>query len=97
MWVGDLPLAGEFTLEKVEDKVLKQLRQRVPKEIAESSCPTMLGREPMLVDELTDVQQKCVDAVVAVELDTPEVLAMKFQAPDRGEPAKQITHVGTRG
>jgi hypothetical protein len=87
MGVGDLPLAGEFTLEKVEDKVLKQLRQRVPEKITEASRPAVLRREPVLVDELTDVQQKGIDAVVAVELDAPEMFALKFQPLNGGEPA----------
>ena len=46
------------------------------------------------MDELADVEQKGVDAVVAMELDTPEVLRARFDGPDRCEPAKQVMHVG---
>lgn len=49
----------------------------------------------MLVDELADVQQKTVDSVIAMELNTPEVVCVKFDLPDGNKPAKQVIQVGT--
>ena len=52
----------------------------------------MLGREPVLVDELANMKQKRVNAVVAMELDAPEVLCAKLDVGDRSQPPKQIIH-----
>ena len=95
---ADTPAEGvEFTLEKVEYKFLKKLRQLFSDEVAEASGTTAFSGEPLLVDELADVEQKGVDSVVAMELHTPKMFRMKYDLPNRCEPAKQVMHVGTRG
>ena len=57
----------------------------------------MFSGEPVLVDELADMEQEGVDAVVAVKLDASKVLRAKLDAPNRSKPAKHVMHVGARG
>jgi hypothetical protein len=49
------------------------------------------------MDELANVEQKGVDAIVAVELHTPKMFRMKFDLPNRSKPAKNVMHLGACG
>src|ERR1035441_5111388 len=94
---ADVPAAGMFVPVKIEDELFKERRQPVPDEVPEAPGTAVLGGQPMLVDELTDMQQEGVDAVIAVELDAAEVLGVEFDVPDGSEPAQQVMHVGAGG
>ena len=95
---ADVPAVGKCVpVVKIEDELFKERRQPVPDEVSEAPGTAVLGGQPMLVDELTDMQQEGVDAVIAVELDTAEVLGVEFDVPDGSEPAQQVMHVGAGG
>ena len=47
------------------------------------------------MDELADVKQKEIDAVVSVELDPPEMLGTKIDRLNGCEPTEQVKHIGT--
>ena len=94
---ADVPTRREFVPVKVADEVLEKSRQPVADEVVKAAGATVFSGEPVLVDELADMEQEGVDAVVAVKLDASKVLRAKLDAPNRSKPAKHVMHVGARG
>jgi hypothetical protein len=78
---------------EVEDEFFKQAGEAVADEVAEVVVAAGLIREPVLVDELTEVEEKGVDAVVAVELNAAKVVGPEVYDLDWSEPAKDIIDV----
>jgi len=80
-WGADLPIIGKLILKKVKDKFFKQFRQSVPDEIAKMPDTGPLVGKPMLMDKFTNMQQKGVNTIVTMKLDSPELSATKIDGP----------------
>lgn len=68
-----MPFRVKLMLKKVENELFKQTGQAVANEVAKTSLPAGFLRQPVLVNELADVEEENVNTVVTMKLDATKM------------------------
>ena len=68
-----MPLWAKLMLKKIENEFFKQPGQAVANEVPKASLPTGFLRQPVFVNELADVEEEGVNAVVTMKLDATKM------------------------